>query len=454
MIHRPLPLLLLSLAAVFPWARCAAADWPQFRGPAGTGAATDKAATFPPEWGPEKNVAWKVALPGAGWSQPIVLGDDVYVTAAVSEVPMTPVGMRDGVRNLRAIPGVGTFTRAPDVKIQWQVLCLDARTGKVRWTTTVVEGKPKHAIHPSNTYATETPAGDAKHVYALFGAAGVVAALDRATGEQRWKADLGAHPTTENFGTGGSLALADGRLFVPCFNRAKAMLLCLDAATGAEKWRAERPKPGSSWATPFVWRNALRTEVLAFGADLMTSHDPETGRELWRMGNVATPTTATPAADAERLYVGASSPLSVGPLLAIKAGASGDVSPKRGQIVGDAIAWSIRGAAPAMSSPVLYDGHLYVAGSVGLACYDAKTGQRKYLQRIPKLKDAAASLVAADGKVLVIDESGPAIVVKAGPAFEALATNELGETTWATPAIGPGGALYLRTVSSLYRISK
>lgn len=433
--------LAASLLCLCPLVR---ADFPSFRG--GSGVAVK--AQMPADWGNDKNIAWKAQIPGGGWSQPIVMGDKLFVATAVCDPPMIPSGMADGVKTLRSIPGVGRFSGPPNVKIQWQVICLDANTGKPLWTSTAAEGKPKQTLHPSNTYATETLVADAERVYAYFGAAGIVAAFDHA-GKQIWKQDVGVFRMMEGFGHGSSPALVDGILVAQVFSEEKSFLVAFDAKSGQQKWRVDRDKPGSSWATPYVWKNKQRTEVVSFGAELVTSHDPQTGKEFWRLANVDGAVTASATADDERLYFGNSGPMSIGPLYAVKAGGAGDISPKRGELKSDFLVWTVRGAGPGMSSPVVHDGLLYVINSVGLSCYDAGTGQRVWRQRLAEVKYPCASLLIADGKLLVIDEAGTALVLQAGREYKLLATNVLDDTIWASPAIS-GKSLYLRGVKAMY----
>ena len=229
-------------------------DWPQFRGPHGTG--TVPAAKIPLEWSADKNVAWKVAIPGQGWSQPVVFDGKVYVTTAVGEGLEGPMGMKDGIADPRTMKAGTT----PDVAIDWRVIALDLTTGKQHWSVSAASGKPKFPIHPSNTWATETPVADASGVVAFFGATGTLAAYDT-EGKPRWKTELGAHPTMQGYGTGSSPAILDGRVFVQCFNEDKSFLACFDAKTGKELWRAARDKAGTSWTTPLVWHNAKRKEL-------------------------------------------------------------------------------------------------------------------------------------------------------------------------------------------------
>ncbi|MGL4554334.1 MAG: PQQ-binding-like beta-propeller repeat protein [Gemmataceae bacterium] len=423
-------LLLLTLAA----------DSPSFRGPDGSGVF---APGFPAEWAAGKNVAWKAEVPGGGWSAPVVVAGRVFVTTAVSGGDDRPRNFVDGVKDIRSM--VPLFAKKPDKSYRFEVHCLDAATGKPVWKQEVAAKVPPHPSHPSNTFATETPASDGGRVYALFHSAGVLAAFDL-DGKKLWERETGAFKMTAGFGTGSSLAAGAGLVFVQNDNEEKSFVAAFDGKTGEPAWRAER-KGKSAWASPLLWKNRVRTELVTCGGDRVVSYDPKTGAELWSLGKVAS-FTSSPASDTERVYFGYSNPTTTGPLYAVKAGAKGDVTPDADD-KSEGLAWLRRSSGPGMPSAVSAGGMLYVMGSVGLVAYDAATGEVKYKQRLPKARTVAASLWAAGGRVFVLDEAGKAFVVKAGPEFELLGTNELDDTFWSTPAAA-GGALYLRGTKALY----
>lgn len=441
-------LLLASLAlALTPTLR--GADWPQFRGPGGVGVAGD--AAVPTTWDETTNVAWKVRVPGQGWAQPVVVGDTVFVATAVSLGQPTPKTMMAGV--------VDPSTRGPvkpgDGIYSWELHALDRATGKTRWTKVAAAGKPQQPTHASNTYATETPAADAERVYAFFGAAGVVVAYTHA-GDEVWRKEVGVYPFTNGFGTGSSPALAGGRLFVQSYNEDAAFLLALDAKTGKELWKAERSK-GSAWGTPLVWTNSLRTEVVAGGDKSVISYDPASGQELWRMGGIDTSFSSSAVAAGDVLAFGTSSPGSSNPLYAVKAGAAGDITLKKGETRNEFVLWSRTKAGPGMASPVVAGGRLYIPGSGTLACFDLATGEPRYSERLPKARGMiTANPVLAGGRLYVTDEAGRTAVVNPGPEFDPVGSNtvgEKGEVFWASPAVA-GGDLLIRGTSYLYCIRK
>jgi outer membrane protein assembly factor BamB len=373
-----------------------------------------------------------------------VAGGTVFVTTAVGEGLEAPMGMAAGVADPRTMkPGA-----APEIMIDWRVLALDLGSGKVKWSVSAAKGKPEFPIHPSNTYATETPAADAHGVYAFFGATGTLAAFDHA-GKPLWKAELGTFPVVQGYGTSASPALHDGRLFVQCFNDVQAFLVAFDVRSGKELWRVQHEKPATSWASPLVWHNAKRVELVAACDKLITSHDPATGKELWRVAGVQGPNSSSFGADEERLYFGQASPMGNPPLYALAAGAEGDLSPAPGSTELKGQAWAAKSASPGMPSPVVVDGLLYVASDTLLTCRDASTGELLYKERLPELVTIVASPIVVGDRLLLLDEEGRAAIVRAGPEFEVVGRGALDDLFWSSPAVA-GDALLLRGGRRLY----
>lgn len=425
----------------------AAADWPQFRG-SSSGVTAD--AKFPDTWSKTENLLWTASIPGNGWAQPVVVGDTVFVATAVTDPPFVPKNMMAGIAGM---PKAGKGPApGPDIKVEWKLVALDLTTGKEKWAKTATAGKPKWAIHPSNSYATETPCADAERVYAFFGAAGVVIAYDHA-GKELWKKDVGAFPGTSDLGVGASPVLSAGTLFVPLLNEETATVLALDAKTGEQKFAIKREKPGTSWATPFVWTNSKRTELVICGKGQVSSHDPKTGDKLWEFNNVDSSFSSTPAATADVIAFGNGGPGSKSPLVFVKAGATGDISLKEKETTNEFVGLFKTGSAPGMASPVASGELVYVLTNNRLTCYEAKSGAEKYKETIAALKTTAASPLLAGDKLFILDETGKMAVVKAGLEFEVLRTNALDDLFWSTPAPA-GDKLLLRGVKGLYCIGK
>ncbi len=455
-----------------------AADWTQFRGTDGTGVSSEK--SLPTAWSADKNVAWKVSVPGVAWSCPIVVGDKVFVTTAIADGQPKPRagggfgggggGFPGGGGGGRPPGGGGGGGSGPDKEYTWKVVCLDRATGKELWSEKAAAGKPKYGTHGSNTFASETPVSDGERVYAYFAASGTVSAFDL-KGKEVWKKDVGAFPSQNNWGTASSPAVHDGRVFVQCDNEKESFLIAFDAKTGEEKWREKRAEK-TSWSSPYIWKTKARTDLVVVGPQKIRGYDPATGQEVWAItvGGGGQCNT-TPVGTEDLLYVGTSvggrpsggdgfpggggGASLTGTLFAVKPGAKGDITPKEGKKESEGVAWSVAKAVPSAASPLVYDGLVYTFdrrdGTV--SCYDAKTGEAKYSkERLPKAGAFWASPWAYDGKVFAIDETGTTHVIKAGSSFEVLSTNSLGKDIfWSTPAVS-GGMLLIRGVDSLYGI--
>lgn len=420
-------------------------DFRSFRGPDGLGVTSGQA--IPESWSDTENLAWKITVPGSGWSQPIVVGNRIFVTTALAEKDLRPKNFSDGVKTPQSM-GVTLFTRAPDVTIDWQVLCLRSSDGTVLWSKSVHSGKPKFPVHPSNTFATESPVADSNGVYVSFGAAGIVAGFSHA-GEEFWKHDVGVFRTNNSFGTGSSLAIHEGKTYVQNFSEESADLLCFENASGRIVWQASRDKKSTSWSTPVIWQNDQRVELIVSGNDEVESFDPATGDRLWNVSNVKAATACSPCADHRRLYFGGSDPFSKGPLFAVSPGANGDVSPTKQNSQFESCAWLTDRAGPGMPSPVSSGEFLYVVDSNILKCYDTNTGEMRYQNRLPELTTVAASPLIIGDKLLVIDEQGHGCLVAVGPEFQVVGSGKLDDTFWATPAVA-NGSIYFRGVNSLY----
>ena len=333
------------------------------------------------------------------------------------------------------------------------------------WEKVAKEAPPTIPTHSSNTYASETPVSDGERVYAYFGMTGLYCFdLD---GKELWKKDLGSYSMMAGWGTSSSPTLAGDKLFIQCDNEEKSFLTALDSKTGKELWKVSRSER-SGWSTPYVWKTKDRTDLVVIGGQKIRGYDPADGKEVWAIDIGGGQCSASPVADAEKLYVGVgqggggfgkgggAGAGRAGTLFAVKAGAKGDITPKGGESSSDGVAWTAPRAWPAASSPLLYDGFVYLIDRNGgtISCFDAKTGKAAYSkERIPSAGAFWASPWAADGKIFCLDESGATHVLKAGAEFEVVRMNKLGrDTYWATPAAA-GGSLFIRSVDSLYCIA-
>ncbi len=264
-------------------------NWPAFRG--GASAGVSQARGLPSTWDQTANVAWKADVPGAGWSSPIVWGSRVFVTATVST---------DKQREPRKGLYIGDLQgKAPSGEHRWNVHCFDARSGKELWQRTAFTGKANATIHLKNSLASETPVTDGEHIWAYFGNVGV-ACYDM-EGKLIWSQKTPVHKTRMGWGTAASPALHGDKLFIVHDNSEKSFLVALDKRTGKQLWRVERDEE-SNWATPFVWTNPVRTELVTAGTRRVRSYDLD-GKLLWDLQGMSVISIPTPFAADGLLYV-------------------------------------------------------------------------------------------------------------------------------------------------------
>jgi len=413
-------------------------DWPQFRGPNGNGYIGK--LNHPTQWSMKQNLAWSHPIPGGGWSSPIIVGKRVFVTTAVDSKNTKPLGHAGGVRNMRG--------RKPPEPFDFRLICLSLENGSLQWEKNLARKQPKYAIHPSNTYSTESPVTDGKHIFCYFATIGKVASVDL-EGKLAWAVDVGAFPSGNGFGTGSSLTLSDGKLFIQCDNDKDSFVVALDTATGKEKWKRKRSSR-TSWSTPFIWKQGKRTDLVICGSGTVTGYDPATGKTNWRLTNTRSAFTASPASDGKYIFLGNSGPFRQGPLLAIGPDIEGE-SRLDTRKLPKGVVWAKLRGGPGMASPVASGDYIYVCSRGFLSCYNTKTGQQAYKSRLPSSKSIAASMWADDKHVFLLDESGKSFVIKSGPEFKVLRENDLDDLFWSTPAV-TNGALLLRGANKLYCI--
>ena len=415
--------------------------WPRFRGPGALGVSEQEG--LPETWSATDNVAWVTEVPGLGWSSPIVWDDLVVVTSVVSSGAVeTPQG---GLY-------LGGERGIPTDEHRWLVLGIDAATGAVRWEREVHRGIPPASRHLKNTYASETPVTDGEHIYAYFGNVGLFG-LDM-DGRLVWSLPVDPVVMRAGWGTAASPVLHGNRVYLVNDNDEQSYLLALSKETGAELWRVDRDE-GSNWSTPYVWEHEQGTEVVTTGTGRVRSYDPD-GELLWEIGGMSSIVAPTPFSRHGLLYVSSGY---IGdqrrPVFAVRPGARGDLSVTDGAPVHESLAWHLPQGGSYNTSPLVYGDYFYTLLDRGyFTCHDARTGEEVYgRQRIRVGAAFSASPWAYGGKIFALSEDGDTYVMKAGPEFELLATNPLGEFTMATPAIAHG-SLFIRTASKLYRITE
>ncbi len=426
----------------------AAQNWPSFRGPHAGGVADGQ--SLPAEWNAEEgsNIKWKTAVPGLAHSSPVVWGNRLFLTTAVSSAG--DVGFKAGLY------GAGTAS-GDRSSHQWKVYALDKRTGEVEWERVAYEGAPKEKRHIKATYANASPATNGEYVVASFGSQGLYA-FDF-DGELAWKKDLGHldvgaydAPTYE-WGPASSPIIFEGKVIVQVDTQKDDYLLALDVRSGETVWKTEREEQ-PSWGTPTVRPSKERLELITNGSNFIRGYDPETGKELWRLGGSSNITAPTPVFG-EDVIVVVSGRRPEKPIFVIRPGAVGDITLGEDVTASEHVVWSLRGRGSYMPTPLIYRGYLYILQNQGiLDCYELETGKELYRQRIPhKGSGFSGSPVAADGVVYLPSEDGDIFAIKAGPEFELLSENRIGELLMSTPALSDG-MMYVRAHQHVYAIGR
>ncbi len=424
------------------WGGVAAGDdstnvhWPAFRGLNATGVA--EGFSIPATWNAESgdNIAWKTPVPGLGHSCPVVWGDRVFVTTAISGKDHDlKVGLYGDIKPVK-----------DDTVHTWQVLCLDKGTGEILWQKTAYEGVPEIKRHTKSSHANSTVATDGTHVVAMFGSEGLYCYdID---GKLLWKKDLGVLDSAffmvppAQWGFGSSPVIHDGRVIIQADVMKDSFLAAFDIKDGKEIWRTPRDDY-PTWSTPTIVVGTNGAEIIVNGYKHSGGYDFKTGKELWKLSGAGDIPVPTPVLSGDLVFLtSAHGPLS--PVYAVKTSARGDISLEEGASSNANIVWSVPRGGAYMQTPLVYGDYLYVCRDNGaLSCYEAATGKRLYQQRLGGGSAGfTASAVAGDGKIYYTSEMGDTLVIKPGPEFELLAENALGEITMATPAISEGMLLF------------
>jgi outer membrane protein assembly factor BamB len=384
--------------------------WPRWRGPSGQGLAAGTG--YPDAWSATENVAWKVAVPGLGNSSPIVWRDRVILTTAY-----------DNGRRLSVL----AFRRADGVKL---------------WETFAPQGRTDDGSNYKNGHASATAATDGERVYVLFGPRGLFA-FDL-NGKLLWQRDLG--PMDAYHGAAGSPLLYKDRVILYQDQYSGSFIAGFDARTGQTVWRTSR-EASVGWGTPIAVQVGNRDEIIVNGQQEVQAYDPDTGRELWSCGGTTYEVIPTPVVGYGMVFCSSGR---AGPTLAIRPGGRGDVTRSH-------VAWTSPRGSPFVPSPILYGEQLYMVNDMAsiVTSLQATTGKLMWQGRlgVAMREGFSASPVAVDGKVFFTNDDGETFVLKAGPAFEVLRTNRLGEAVLASPAL-VDGTWYFRTAKNLIAIGR
>jgi outer membrane protein assembly factor BamB len=398
--------VVLFLAAL--QSAAAAEDWPQFRGPLGQGHSAE--VGVPLEWSESKNIQWKTAVPGTGWSSPVVAGGRVWITTAVVDRSAT---------SLRAI-------------------AFDSGSGKEVVNVEVFRLPRRGLLNPKNSHASPTPIVDGDRVYVHFGADGTAALTT--DGMVVWRERF---PYESQHGNGGSPTIYKDLLIFSVDGSDTAFVVALDKQTGKVRWKTPRRAPADqAYSTPLAIRVGERDQIVSVGAFRTAAYDPESGREIWRVGyadgfsNVPRPVYAHGLV---YIATGFQEPA----LLAVRADGANDVTRSH-------VAWTLRRSAPHTPSPLVVGDEIYIVNDLGIAtCLDARTGTTHWRERLGG--NYSASPIFADGRIYFLSEEGVATVLAPGTQFQKLATNTLDGSTLASMAVSDR-SIFIRSDSALYRI--
>jgi glucose dehydrogenase len=432
------------LLVVLAGSRATAEDWPQWRGPQGTGVSSETG--LPARWA-KGDITWKARLGGLGVSSPVVWGDRIFVTSQDGWGKRRP-GMHPtlarGEEGKAEKPLGGAVAAEGDAKgVDFVVEAFHRKDGRRLWLHRFSAEGELPAVHDKHNLASPSPVTDGTFVYAWF-ATGQVVALDK-YGTRVWQRNLSRDyaPFDITWGHGSSPALYGDLLLLLCDHESASYLLALDKKTGKQVYKVNRGKGLRSHSTPTVVRGPKGDELVVNSSERIDAYDPKTGKLLWYAGEPNRFPIPVPTHHAGILYT--SRGYRSGPYMAIRAGGRGDVTKTHVQ-------WSVATGAPYVSSLVYYDGLVYMANDTGIVtAVDAATGEKVWQERVEGI--FTASPVAGDGKIYLLSETGDAIVLRAGRQSQVLERNALGYRMVASPAVSDG-QFFIRTDDYLLAIGK
>ena len=412
-------------------------EWPGFRGPSSNPSALN--SNLPDKWSKTSNIEWTATLPGLGWSSPIVASRNIFVTTVTTDgkAKQPQAGtdysndyaaelQKQGLKDPEIMDRLNArdFELPNEVSLHYFLYSIDLESGKVNWKREFYAGRPPGGRHRKNSFCSETPVTDGQRVYVYINNLGLFA-YDL-NGNKVWNTPLESFPTIMDFGTASSPTLVDDLIVVVNDNEKQEFIAAFDKSTGKQVWRTDRSihvkgaDRQTGWSSPYIWKNAGRTEIVTIGPGLAISYD---------------------------LNGGAGKALA-----AIKPGASGDLTTADGAKLNDYVAWLQPKAGTYLPTELAYEGGIYVLTHNGiLTRFDAKSGLQTYKTRIGEGGDFTSSPWGYNDKIFCLNEEGRTFVIRAGDKYELLNSNDLGEMALATPAL-IGDRLILRTENHLYSI--
>jgi outer membrane protein assembly factor BamB len=422
-------------------------QWPGYRGYMTSGVLDN--TNLPESFDLAKtiNVKWKKEIPGLGISSPVIWGDKLFITSAISKSDNQ--GIRTGI--------YGDGMPVADSSMHdWKVFCIDKNTGRTIWERTAYTGIPKIRRHPKSTHANASVATDGKYAVAFFGSEGLYC-YDY-DGNLAWKKSFGVLKSVAfdynaaEWEFASSPIIYDGVLIIQCDVLENSFLAAFELKTGKELWKTKRDEyPG--WCTPNIYKDGINTRIAVNGFKHRGGYDFETGKEIWKMSGGGDVPIPTPVIGKSLIYFNsAHGPSS--PVLAISKEAEGDITLKPGQLTNQYVKWSIARGGSYIHTMLLYGDHLYNVNWNGtIACLDAATGKEIYRAKLGHSGSFIASPVASDGKIYIVDEQGDLYIIKDGTEFKLITEIPLNDVCLTAPSI-TDGMIFFRTQKYLIAVGK
>lgn len=422
-------------------------QWPVYRGYMSSGVLDN--ADLPDTFDPGKmiNIRWKIKIPGLGISSPVIWGDKLFLTSAVSE--KDNAGFKPGI--------FGDVNSVNDSSVhEWKVFCIDKNSGRILWERTAYKGIPSVKRHPKSTHANSSMATDGKYAVAFFGSEGLYCYdMD---GNLKWKKNFGllksvffTMPKAE-WEFASSPVIHNGVLIIQCDVLENSFLATYDLETGKEIWKVNRDElPG--WCTPNIYTNSGNTYIAVNGYKHRGGYDFKTGREIWKMSGGGDIQIPTPIIGNGLIFFN-SAHGRTSPIMAVRTSARGDITLQDGETQNEGIQWYIPRGGSYMHSLLLYRNRLYNVNWNGtINCLDPVTGKEIYNAKLGKAGSFVASPVASDGRIYIVDETGNIYIISDGDTFNQLQEIPLNDVCMTAPAISDG-TIFFRTQNYLIAVSK
>jgi outer membrane protein assembly factor BamB len=421
-------------------------QWSVYRGPQSSGFIDN--VGLPENWNIEsgENIKWKVEIPGLALSSPVIWGDNLFLTTAISDIDT--LGFKTGI--------FGSSDAVVNPEHVYKVYNFDIKTGKLKWERTAYTGIPEVGRHPKSSHANCTPVTDGKYIVTFFGSEGLY--CYDFNGELIWKKSFGKldagafNAESVEWEFASSPIIYDNVLILQCDVRGESFVTALDLKSGEELWKQIRDEY-PTWCTPNIYENDGKKYVVLNGYKHRGAYEFESGKEIWKMSGGGDVPVPTPVIGENLIYFNSAHGRS-SPIYAVKKSAIGDITLKEDELSSEYVQWSIPGGASYMHSLLLYDGLLYNMRWNGqLTCLDPLTGEQIYREKLGKAESFIASPVAADGRLYIVNDLGLVYIIASGKEFELLKTIPLDDICMVVPAI-TDGLIVFRTQNQLIAVGK